>query len=554
MSKLTVTLTVMSILHCVAFSYGAVHVARDMFKAAVYGHAVILPADPMTNVSRDQAVTNMQKNVEVYRAQAQRAASQSADIIVFPEDGLYGFTFTRESIYPYLEQIPDPRAESWSPCHAPDRHPNTDILRALSCVAMETKLYLVANMGDKQPCDVTTDPSCPPDGRYQYNTDVAFGPDGTLLARYHKFHLFYEAQFNTPEAEIIYFDTPFGRFGLMVCFDVLFSEPGVTMVLKNNISNIVFPTAWMDALPLLSAIGFHSSFARGLGVNFLSANIHLPEKRFHGSGVYTPDGMKVSYYGATNTTQPKLLLADVDVLQIPKHNISAFLDELSYKDEQNRVITTGTPQDEFKSLLFFDEFTFRSLEEPSGDLSVCQNEICCHLDFAMNQNDFGRELFAFGAFDGLHTYEGQYYFQICALVKCADVSNKSSCGAVTSTTSTSFLAVRMSADLQTPYVYPQVVLSDPRGELQLAEAASWSFSGHSLHTGPSFNHTLLSAALFGRVYSRDNDSRSDIGIDLILTAGHIDRNNGGVSLRAEPFHGYFFSFLSIITHAILLFF
>lgn len=61
----------------------------------------------------------------------------------------------------------------------------TPVQERLSCLAKENSIYIVANIGDKKPCN-TTDPQCPRDGRYQYNTNVVFDSEGRLTARYHK--------------------------------------------------------------------------------------------------------------------------------------------------------------------------------------------------------------------------------------------------------------------------------------------------------------------------------------------------------------------------------
>ncbi len=95
------------------------------------------------------------------------------------------------------------------------------VFRALSGIAAENKVIL-------QPGTV---PERDPEGRI-YNTAYVFGPDGTLLAKHRKVHLFdvdieggqyfRESDTLTAGSGATVFDTPFGRAGVCVCFDIRF--------------------------------------------------------------------------------------------------------------------------------------------------------------------------------------------------------------------------------------------------------------------------------------------------------------------------------------------
>ncbi|XP_075275193.1 biotinidase isoform X3 [Opisthocomus hoazin] len=147
------------------------------YVAAVYEHESILSPNPTALVDRRSALELMGRNLDIYEQQVVAAARQGAQIIVFPEDGIHGFNFTRSSIYPYLDFVLHSQSVKWNPCREPYLFNDTEVLQRLSCMALKNKIFLVANLGTKQPCE-PTDPHCPADGRYQFNTNVAFSDDG----------------------------------------------------------------------------------------------------------------------------------------------------------------------------------------------------------------------------------------------------------------------------------------------------------------------------------------------------------------------------------------
>ncbi|CAH1249113.1 BTD [Branchiostoma lanceolatum] len=103
------------------------------YVAAVYEHDTYLLQDPHRVLNRPSALELMKKNLQVFEGQARSATKQGAQIIVFPEDGIYGMAYTRHSIFPFLEDIPDPSVESWNPCLHPNQHSDTEVLHILSC-------------------------------------------------------------------------------------------------------------------------------------------------------------------------------------------------------------------------------------------------------------------------------------------------------------------------------------------------------------------------------------------------------------------------------------
>ena len=326
-----------------------------------------------------------------------------------------------------------------------------------------------------------------------------FDTDGTLLAKYHKQHLFHEEQFNTPQkAEIVVFKTSFGvTFGVFTCFDMLFYDPAIELVEKFGIRNIVFPTAWMDGFPILASVEYQQGWSRSTCVNLLAANQHLPLVDMVGSGIYSC-GEALSYVYDMKTYKGHLLVATLPDLEMhpepPIEHDTCQSNSMPFNLQQYDV-KIETP---FHSKLLNDIYTFVKIDSAAGNASVCANELCCHTSYILpSQQTLDKELFALGAFNGHHYPEG-YSIQACVLIKCRSME-KSSCGTPTQTSSTIFNSFQLMGNFSSKaYVHPEVLVSD----VELIPAKAMLMSGNVMSVNV-FEKPLLSAVLFGRIYELD---------------------------------------------------
>nr|AXB88460.1 symplectin/biotinidase-like protein 3 [Octopoteuthis deletron] len=446
------------------------------------------------NLSRNQALEIMKKNIDIYKVQAKIAGQQRHDIIVFPEYGLFGiFGYAkyarRSEVYPFLETIPDPRKESWNPCF--DRSSNgSEIQKELSCMAKDYDVYVVANVGEKLACK-KSDRNCPKDGRYQYNTNVVYSTNGTLVAKYRKKHLFKEEYFDSPtKTEIVTFDTYFGRFGLMTSYDSLFQSPIIDLVYRRKVRDIVMPSAWMTSTPLFRSIQWHSSFARGMEINLLVATVHDGHCKSYGSGIYTPDGAK--NYFSNPTDYEQTLISDK-------------LKLLSYFDPRNKspVIPRGSisqTKTKKQPMAFLDEnvdFEFIELSKTMDDVNVCYGRFCCRLTYRVEGR--GRiEKYALAVYKGpVRTLGYLLEVEVCAVVRCSP-----HCGQPIQRANTYFERFHLvGVNFSTPYIYPQVLTVS--GHETVLATHQWEYKHGQIIFTRSLENPLHSASLIGRVYDKD---------------------------------------------------
>jgi hypothetical protein len=120
----------------------------------------VFSTQPNGPFDRAAAVAYMNTNLDLLEGMVQNATSGAAraQIIVFPEYGIVGWpgagAWTRDSILPFLEPIPNAAASSLAaavnPCQT--ANPLTPITNRLSCLARNYQITIVADYGDLQTC------------------------------------------------------------------------------------------------------------------------------------------------------------------------------------------------------------------------------------------------------------------------------------------------------------------------------------------------------------------------------------------------------------------
>ena len=320
-------------------------------------------------------------------------------------------------------------------------------------------------------------------------------------------------------------------------------EPTIPLIEHYGVDTIAFPTAWMNVLPYFSAVPFHSSFAVGMHVNYLSSNIHDPADRFSGSGVFSPNKTLV-YRNDEHSDAGALLVADVPIMrrtgesttshELPNgtthahakfgNNVGASLSS-SVTSVTDELKDTPSFQDTptFQNEVFGDTWTFAWLLPGNRETTVCHNELCCDLSYDLpNTTDH----WALGAFDGLHLKEGTYYLQICGFLRCAS-DDPTTCGDPGVRTSSSrFDRFDLQGNYSTPYRFPQVVTEEGN-----PSSGQWEWDGTRLAATAPTEHHLVSAIVLSRVYERDwKPMLQDHRIDLDSTPPASVRFRWGTGL------------------------
>ncbi|KAH8396330.1 hypothetical protein KR222_008493 [Zaprionus bogoriensis] len=255
------------------------------------------------------------------------------DIIVFPE-------YVLNSRLPTF--VPDP-AQNVTPCFAPDYE---YFFVELSCAARGRAMYVVINVNEKELCahgagsDSIT--PCPASGVRKFNTNVVFDRSGRVISRYRKTHLWrqeYHSSSVMREPQLATFATDFGvTFGHFICFDMLFYEPAMRLLLERNVTDVIYPTFWFSELPFLTALQLQEGWAYGNDVNLLAADGSQPDICTTGSGIYAGRAGRLVAEIYETPTQ-RLLTAHV-----PKRNRQPEAESESESELPAKLLPAFSPQ------------------------------------------------------------------------------------------------------------------------------------------------------------------------------------------------------------------
>lgn len=187
-------------------------------------------------------------------------------------------------------------------------------------MAKKYEMTLAVDMGDVQYC-TKWDSECPADRRYQFNTLVVFGADGAIISKYHKTNLYFEPEFDVPVAQYPAVFELFGvKFGMIICFDVMFAKPQVELLSREGVTDLIFSSWWVNTPPILTATQVQQGWSRAFNANMLASNSGF-NARVSGSGIFSQGRALASFTNPTMTSRNRLLIADVPKISKRAENL-----------------------------------------------------------------------------------------------------------------------------------------------------------------------------------------------------------------------------------------
>lgn len=357
-------------------------------------------------------------HLDAYEELIRSDEAKAVDILVFPE-----FTLNTISDPVY---VPNP-SRNLIPCHedAP-----RDLLSHLSCLAAEVGKYIVINLSEIFDCESipTEDPRpCGPHGFHRYNTNLVFGRNGAVIARYRKFNLASENGTNrTYVPEIVTFETDFGvTFGLFTRSDVLFARPALELV-KRDVKDFIMPAKWGLELPFLTSTQVYESWAYANNVNLIVAGANFEADGSTGTGVFSGrSGAVLSFV----TGEPTRRLFPVRVPKNPGNLTPNHIPSDNFGTESGRlhgkflegIHISSDALEQFTTMQINPE----RYHDHIGQI-ICNGDFCCDFSVTLTivpDRDVTHH-YRFAVFDGTRQFSSHEdaHVSTCGIITCRNES------------------------------------------------------------------------------------------------------------------------------------
>jgi len=186
-------------------------------------------------VQMEPQIGYKEKNIARSLELIEEAADHGANIIILPELCTTGYMFhNRQEAYEAAELVPEGSAcVKWAE------------------IAKRKNVYIAAGITELEK-----------GGLRCYNSAVLIGPTGHM-GTYRKLHLWGDEKlfFEPGDLGLPVFETPYGRIGMLICYDMWFFEAFRLLALKGA-DVVCCPSNWIDGPPAeLRTMGPHMAMA-----------------------------------------------------------------------------------------------------------------------------------------------------------------------------------------------------------------------------------------------------------------------------------------------------
>ncbi|MEZ5353402.1 MAG: carbon-nitrogen hydrolase family protein [Bryobacteraceae bacterium] len=178
---------------------------------------------------------------------ARFAAAQGAQMVITPEGFLEGYVGNEK-------RVPGLTREKYR--QAGESLDGPLLTRARS-LAAELKIHLLLGFAEQR------------DGR-MWNSVVIFSPGGGVVTHYSKTHTDNDEPFNTKGTEFPVVDTPYGRWGTLICMDRQLPETARILALKG--AQVILVPAWGGYGEMNDVMMRTRAYENGVWVAFVHPN------------------------------------------------------------------------------------------------------------------------------------------------------------------------------------------------------------------------------------------------------------------------------------------